>query len=148
MTYMRVKEHLEKKYGVHFGYGAIVQLCCVKNKRWLSAKRYFGMAKIVLRRVRKGFTIKLNVDAHWSCSFYKTLDFLQLKDGRDTVVLNRDDAICMAFVWIQHSHTSSTSLGVVKAHNVHKKNSTQHAADLEMLETFEVVFLGALIASE
>ena len=30
----------------------------------------------------------LNVDAHWSCS----LDYLQLKDGRDKVVLHRDDA--------------------------------------------------------
>lgn len=92
VTYKRIKEHLEEKYGVRFGYGTIVQLCCVRNRRRLSAKRYFGVAKIVSRRARKGFAIKLNVDAHWSCSFYKTLDFLQLKDGRDKVVLNRDDA--------------------------------------------------------
>ena len=92
VPYMRIKEHLEKKYGVHCGYGTIVQLCCVKNKRRLSTKRYFSVAKIVSRRARKGFTIMLNVDAHWSCSFYKTLDYLQLKDGRDKVVLNRDDA--------------------------------------------------------
>ncbi|CAB3979644.1 Hypothetical predicted protein [Paramuricea clavata] len=64
----------------------------VKNRRQLSAKRYFGVAKIVSRRARKGFAIKLNVDVHWSCSFYKTLDFLQLKDGQDKVLLNRDDA--------------------------------------------------------
>ena len=34
----------------------------------------------------------MNEDAQWSCAFYKALDFLQLKDGRDKVVLNRDDA--------------------------------------------------------
>ena len=85
---MRIKEHLEKKYGVRFGYGTIVQLCFVKNKRRLSTKRYFGVAKIVSRRARKGFTIMLNVNAHWSCS----LDYLQLKDCRDKVVLHRDDA--------------------------------------------------------
>ena len=44
------------------------------------------------RRARKGFNVKLNVDAHWSCSLYKNLDFVQLKDGREKVVLNRDDA--------------------------------------------------------
>lgn len=28
-----------------------------------------------------------NVDAHWSCAFYKGLDYLQLKDGLDKTVL-------------------------------------------------------------
>ena len=92
LTYKRIQEHLKEKYGVHFGYGTIVQLCCVKNKRKLSSKRYFGAAKIVSKRARKGFSIKLNIDAHWSCSFYQGLDFLQLKDGRDKTILNRDDA--------------------------------------------------------
>ena len=92
LTYKRIKEHLEQKYGVRFGYGTIVQLCCVKNKRRLSAKHYFGAAKIVSKRARKGFSIKLNVDAHWSCALYKGLNFLQLNDGRDKIVLNRDDA--------------------------------------------------------
>ena len=50
------------------------------------------MAKIASRRARKGFTIKLNVHAHWSYFLYKTLDNLRIKDGRDKVVLNRDDA--------------------------------------------------------
>ena len=58
----------------------------------MSAKRYFGAAKMVSKRARKGFNIKLNVDAHWSCAFYKGLDYLQLKDGLDKTVLNRDDA--------------------------------------------------------
>ena len=92
LTYKPIKEYLGKKYGVRFGYGTIVQLCCVKNKRKLSAKRYFGAAKIVLKHARKGFSIKFNVDAHWSCSLYKGLDYLQLKDGTDKTVLNRDDA--------------------------------------------------------
>jgi hypothetical protein len=34
----------------------------------------------------------LNIDAHWSCAFYKCLDYIQLKDGEDKVILNRDDA--------------------------------------------------------
>ena len=92
VTYNRIKSHLEKKYGTRFGYGTIVQLCCARNKRRLSAKRYFGAAKIVSRRARKGFSIKLNVDAHWSCAFYKGLDYLQHKGGLNMTVLNRDDA--------------------------------------------------------
>ena len=69
-----------------------MQLCCARNKRRQSAKRYWGAAKLVSRRARKGFNVKLNVDAHWSCSFYKNLDFVQLKDGLNKVMLNRDDA--------------------------------------------------------
>ena len=92
VTYNGIKSHLEKKYGTRFGYGTIVQLCCARNKRRLSAKRYFGAAKIVSRRARKGFSIKLNVDAHWSCAFYKGLDYLQHKGGLNMTVLNRDDA--------------------------------------------------------
>lgn len=87
ITYNRIKTHLEKKYETKFGYGTIVQLCCAKNKRRLSAKRYFGAARIVSKRAHKGFS-----DAHWSCAFYKALDFLQMKDGLDKTVLHRDDA--------------------------------------------------------
>ena len=43
-------------------------------------------------RARKGFSIKLNVDAHWSCSFYKGLDYLQRKGDLNMSVLDRDDA--------------------------------------------------------
>ena len=45
-----------------------------------------------LSRARKGFNVRLNIDAHWSCAFYKYLDYIQLKDGEDKVILNRDDA--------------------------------------------------------
>ncbi|CAB4010628.1 Hypothetical predicted protein [Paramuricea clavata] len=43
------------------------------------------------KRARKGFAVKLNVDAHWSSAFYKGIEFIQLKDGKDKVLLNRDD---------------------------------------------------------
>ena len=64
LTYMRIKKHLEDKYGTKFGYGTIVQLCCSKNKRHLSSKRYWNAARIMSRRARKGFNVKLNIDAH------------------------------------------------------------------------------------
>ena len=70
----------------------MVQLSVVKNKRRKSAKRYWGAANIKSKRARKGFNVRLNVDAHWSASFYKGLDKLQLVDGRDKCIVNRDDA--------------------------------------------------------
>ena len=60
-------------------YGTVVQLCAVRNKRRISDKRYKGVAAITCRRARKGFNVKLNPDSHWSYSFYKELDILQLK---------------------------------------------------------------------
>ena len=36
--------------------------------------------------------MRLNVDAHWSAALYQGLDRIQLEDGRDKTVLNRDDA--------------------------------------------------------
>ena len=35
--------------------------------------------------------MKYNPDAHWNCALYKELDVLQLSDGRNKVLLNRDD---------------------------------------------------------
>lgn len=64
LTYNRIRRYLEDKYKTTFSYGTIVQLCCARNKRRQSAKRYWGAAKIVSRRARKGFNVKLNVDAH------------------------------------------------------------------------------------
>ena len=63
-----------------------------RNRRRLSAKRYKGVAKITCRRARKGFSIKFNPDAHYNTAMYRGLDHLQLKDGKYTLVLNRDDA--------------------------------------------------------
>ena len=44
------------------------------------------------RRARKGFSLKYNPDSHWSAAFYKGLNSIQLKDGVDVCVINRDDA--------------------------------------------------------
>ena len=92
VTYQRICEFLQKHYGDKFAYGTIVQMCACHNKRRLSAKRYKGVAQITSRRARKGWNIRLNPDSHWSNSLYRDLDQLQLKDGRNKVILNRDDA--------------------------------------------------------
>ena len=55
VTYKSIKAHLEEKYGTKIGYGSIVQLCYVRNKRHLSSKRYQNVTKITSRRARKGF---------------------------------------------------------------------------------------------
>ena len=174
LTYNRIRKYLEDKYKTTFSYGTIVQLCCARNKKRQSAKRYWGAAKLVSRRARKGFNVKLNVDAHWSCSFYKNLDFIQLKDGLNKVILNRDDAAgfrldmtfthkqktvlaekdnpelttrsdylnkyssvlqTSSYMFLETDNTPVGCFGVVKPHEVFQKNPSQHAADLEMLES-------------
>ena len=90
-SFRSIQEHLQTKYNSKIGYGTVVQLCVVRNKRKLSSKRYKGVAKVTCRRARKGFTLKFNPDAHYSCSMYKMLDKLQLTGGHDKIVLNRDD---------------------------------------------------------
>lgn len=91
VTFGRIKTHLEEKYNTKFSYGTIVQLCVARNKRRKSAKNYKGVAHVTCRRARKGFELKYKPDSHWSNAFYKGLDMVQLKDGRDKVLLNRDD---------------------------------------------------------
>jgi len=91
-SFRRIHDFLRNKYNTKkISYGTVVQLCTIRNKRKLSSKRYKGLAKVTCRRSRKGFNIKFNPDTHWSCSFYKVLDLLQLSDGRNKVLLNRDD---------------------------------------------------------
>ena len=51
-----------------------------------------GVARVTTRRAWKGFQLKYNPDTHWSSALYKGLNFLQYMDGRDKVVINRDDA--------------------------------------------------------
>ena len=92
VTYKRIQEHLQKKYRCKFRYGTIVQMCVARNKHRLSVRRYKGVARIPFPQVRKGFSVKMNPDAHWSNAVYQGLDDLQLKDGCDHVILNRDDA--------------------------------------------------------
>ena len=92
VTYRSIQQHLQTKYGTKISYGTTVQLSVIRNKRRLSAKGYRGVARITCRRARKGFTIKMNPDAHWNTAMYRSLDYLQLKNGTEQVVLNRDDA--------------------------------------------------------
>ena len=92
VTYRRIQEHLQSVYGRHFAYGTVVQLCVARNRRRRSASRYKGVAKVTTRRARKGFTLRYNPDGHWSKCFYKGLNTLQYKDGRDLTNINRDDA--------------------------------------------------------
>ena len=91
VTYKSIQAHLEEKYNTKIGYGSIVQLCYARNKRRLSTKRYQNVAKITCRRARKEFSVQINPDAHWSCALYRGLDYIQLKEGSNKVLLNRDD---------------------------------------------------------
>ena len=91
VTYQSIQAHLEEKYGTKIGYGSIVQFCYARNKRHLSSKRYQNVAKITCRRARKGFSVRINPDAHWSCALYRGLDYIQLKEGSNKVLLNRDN---------------------------------------------------------
>ena len=107
VTYRSIQQHLQTKYGTKISYGTTVQLSVIRNKRRLSAKRYRGVVRITCRRARKGFTIKMNPDAHWNTAMYRSLDYLQLKNGTEQVVLNRDDAagfrLDTTFTHKQHS---------------------------------------------
>ena len=46
-----------------------MQLCCARNKRRRSAARYHGLANVVSKRARKGFTIRYNPDARVDGSY-------------------------------------------------------------------------------
>jgi len=127
VTYQRIKDHLEKKYNTRFSYGSIVQLSVVKNKRRKSSSRYWGAANIRSRRARKGFNVRLNIDAHWSAAFYKGLDMIQLKDGRDKCIVNRDDAagfrLDTTFTHKQHPALSATPEITTRTNYVNKYSS-------------------------
>ena len=128
------------------GYGTVVQLCTVRNKRKLSASRYHGIARVTSRRARKGFAIKLNPDAHHSTALYKGLDYIQLKDGRDKVVLNRDDQ-------------AGFRLDTTFTHKLHKATSLTHQPETttrsdyvnkyaSVIQTTSAMFLGTATTSE
>ncbi len=54
--------------------------------------RYKGVAQVTSRRARKGFQLRFNPDFHWFNTFYKGLDYIQLQDGSNITIENRDDA--------------------------------------------------------
>ena len=80
-SFRSIERYLEDKYNAKIGYGTIVQVCVVRNKRKLSAKRYKGVVRVTCRRARKGFNIKFNPDAHYSSAMYKVLDKVQLSNN-------------------------------------------------------------------
>lgn len=91
-TYNRIREHLETRYGRHFSYGTVVELCVARNRRRKASHRYKGVAKVTSRRARKGFILRYNPDSHWSGALYRGLNAIQYRDGRNTLNINRDDA--------------------------------------------------------
>jgi hypothetical protein len=92
VTYERIRQHLQKLYDHPFSYGTVVQLCVARNKRRKSAANYRGLARVTTRRARKGFTLRFNPDSHWSAALYRSLNWLQYRDGHNILNINRDDA--------------------------------------------------------
>lgn len=90
-TFRRIQQHLEDKYHRSISYGTVVQLCCARNKRRRSAARYHGLANVVSKQARKGFTIRYNPDTHWSSALYAALDKIQYKSGENIMNVGRDD---------------------------------------------------------
>lgn len=90
VTFSRIQEKLKEHFDREFSYGTVVQLCCARNKRRLSSKRYKGVANVRFQKARKGFNVKYNPDYKWSRSMYKLLSQLQ-SDGTNMMLLNRDD---------------------------------------------------------
>ena len=80
-------------YGPTFkiSYSTVVQHCVARNKR-MSSVHYKGVAQVTSRRARKGFQLRYNPHFHWSNALYRGLDYIQLKDGSNTTIVNRDDA--------------------------------------------------------
>ena len=68
-----------------------MQLCCARNKRRRSAARYHGLANVVSKQARKGFTIRYNPDTHWSSALYAALDKIQYRSGENIMNVGRDD---------------------------------------------------------
>lgn len=62
VTYERIRVHLQEVYKRAISYGTVVQLCCARNKRRLSAKRYRGVAQD-LARVLNFALIQINIGA-------------------------------------------------------------------------------------
>ena len=57
-TFKRIQQHLQENYNMSISYGSVVQLCVARNKRRRSAVRYKGVAKVIQKRSRKGFTFQ------------------------------------------------------------------------------------------
>ena len=89
LTFKRIQAFLVKFHNEKVSIGS-AKLCAKKHKRRLTSRRYKGVAKIMYRRAWKGYTLKLNPDAHWSRAFYGLLKKYQ-GETRDSVLFGRDD---------------------------------------------------------
>ena len=143
VTYQRIKEHLEKKYNTRFSYGAVVQLSVVKNKRRKSSSRYWGAANVRSQRSRKGFNVRLNIDAHWSAALYKGLDMIQLKDGRDKCIVNCDDAAGFRLDTFTHKQHRALASSTTRTDYVNKYSSILQTSSYLFLETETTAQFGA-----
>ena len=73
VTFKRIQQHIQEKYGTNIGCGTGVQLCTIKNKCRLSAKKK-TVARITCQTSRTGFSLRMREDAHWSDAVYQRLD--------------------------------------------------------------------------
>ena len=90
LTYRRLQSFLESYYGESISIGTVAQLCAKKHKRRHTSRRYKGVAQLMFRRAWKGYSLKLNPDAHYSRAMYRLLDSVQkLTEG--SVFMGRDD---------------------------------------------------------
>lgn len=81
-----------------------------RNRHWLSAKCYRGLAQVTSHRARKGFQLKLNPDTDWSAALYRNLNVLQYTDATKILMINRDDqaGFRLDTLTTDHQYTSPT----------------------------------------
>jgi hypothetical protein len=72
--------------------GTVMELCVSRYGGRKHLERYRGLAGVRSQRMRKGFSLKINIDARWSRKHYQWLDVVQLKDGETVLTSGRDDA--------------------------------------------------------
>ncbi len=107
--------------------------------------RYHGVARVTLRRARKGFTIKLNPDAHHNTAFYKGLDYIQLEHGRNKVVTQLGRPSRYLDTMFTHKLHKATSL----THQPETTTRTDYANKYaSVIQTTSAMFLGTATTSE
>jgi hypothetical protein len=130
ITFRKIQEELKSRYGRHFGYGTVVQLCVCRHKGRLSSKRYKGVANVKYQRARKCFTVKYNPDYKWSRSLYKLFGQLQI-DGKHIMLLNRDDQAGFRLD-STYTHKSIPTLSVKPTATTRTDFSNKYAAQLQV----------------
>ena len=130
---------MKDEYDISLSYGSVVQLCAVRNRRRISAKRYRGVARITCRRARKGFDVKFNPDSRWSYCFTKDLTCFRIKDGSNKMILNRDDQAGFRLdSTFSHKTHKAVCLTVSQGLTTHSDYINKHGGQLQ---TSSYVFL-------